>query len=668
MTHDEIMVAVDGEHSTSKPAADVRALLGVVEEAPKDNRQYARKNGLWVSISTSDPAEAIHAAAAKTSLSDADELGVVDSDDGWTLKKITWSALKTLLNGIYALAGHTHSGTYEPANSNIQSHISSTSNPHSTGYAQVGADPLGAAVSAVNGHTSTFDHTKLHTEATVSGPGISIVAQEISLNIGSGANQVASGVHNHSGVYEPSGTAASEVSQHESEYDHSLLHAAATVSGPGISIVGQEISLSIGRGVNQVASGSHTHTLSQITDAGEMAYEEDAPNDGKQYARKSEAWEEVASASGTCDRGINQCRITLESGVAVSTTDQTAKTTVYACSKEGGATTEFQISLLGTDNTTWATHSTAQLSIGTTTTRNGTTTNGSKVISGLAKTSDLVVGQEVTGTGVGASAKIASIDSATQITTDVNSTASATVSITFKCPASKNYDLFLMNIAGTPTLVFGPVWTSDTARATDLTQKDGVAVLSGAFSVGGTSYAEGRLRHVGAVRTTATPGQTESSYGGGTTVSPKRFISSRDNQVELDMMINEDTDGTYNSATWRQYRGQADNQVEFITCVPTVVHARASAFFTHLVGTNSAEAGIGLDRTNAIDNTYGAFGGTGIANGGEGVGFDRQVGAGYHYLAFLQRTINAGGACTFHGTGTSGFASQKTQLSAEVRG
>ncbi len=37
-----------------------------------------------------------------------------------------------------ATSGHTHAGVYEPANANIQSHISSTSNPHSTTAAQVG--------------------------------------------------------------------------------------------------------------------------------------------------------------------------------------------------------------------------------------------------------------------------------------------------------------------------------------------------------------------------------------------------------------------------------------------------------------------------------------------------------------------------------------------------
>lgn len=46
-------------------------------------------------------------------------------------------------------------------------------------------------------------HAQLHDAATVSGNGISITGQQISLSIGTGATQVASGDHNHSGVYQP---------------------------------------------------------------------------------------------------------------------------------------------------------------------------------------------------------------------------------------------------------------------------------------------------------------------------------------------------------------------------------------------------------------------------------------------------------------------------------
>ena len=56
---------------------------------------------------------------------------------------------------------------YEPKNSNIQVHISSTSNPHSTTAAQVGAAPSSAGVTNGNSHDhdggdgAQINHTKL---------------------------------------------------------------------------------------------------------------------------------------------------------------------------------------------------------------------------------------------------------------------------------------------------------------------------------------------------------------------------------------------------------------------------------------------------------------------------------------------------------------------------
>ena len=87
-------------------------------------------------------------------------------------------------------------------------------------------------------------HAELHDAATVSGNGVSIVGQQISLDIGTGAAQVASGNHTHV-----------------------EFHDAATVSGNGVSITGQQISLDIGTGAAQVASGNHTHS-SFVGDAG----------------------------------------------------------------------------------------------------------------------------------------------------------------------------------------------------------------------------------------------------------------------------------------------------------------------------------------------------------------------------------------------------------------
>ena len=56
----------------------------------------------------------------------------------------------------------------EPANSNIQAHIASTSNPHSTTAAQVGADVLGAASSAQAFAIQRANHTGTQLSTTIS--------------------------------------------------------------------------------------------------------------------------------------------------------------------------------------------------------------------------------------------------------------------------------------------------------------------------------------------------------------------------------------------------------------------------------------------------------------------------------------------------------------------
>ncbi len=82
---------------------------------------------------------AILGSTEKVTPADSDHMGIVDT----VLKRIKWSsikaALKTYFDTLYATVSHNHNGTYEPANANIQTHISSTSNPHSTTAAQVGA-------------------------------------------------------------------------------------------------------------------------------------------------------------------------------------------------------------------------------------------------------------------------------------------------------------------------------------------------------------------------------------------------------------------------------------------------------------------------------------------------------------------------------------------------
>lgn len=61
--------------------------------------------------------------------------------------------------------------------------------------------------------------------------------------------------------------------------------------------------------------------------------------------------------------------------------------------------------------------------------QSGNTHSGTAVIDGLTSTTGMAAGMPVSGTGVGSSALILTVDSSTQITLDTNSTATATVTI-----------------------------------------------------------------------------------------------------------------------------------------------------------------------------------------------------------------------------------------------
>jgi hypothetical protein len=71
-------------------------------------------------------------------------------------------------------------------------------------------DPLGAADAAVADHEGDFTHSDIalntaarHVAVTISGNGLALAGQQLSLTIGTGATQVAAGNHGHAGVYSP---------------------------------------------------------------------------------------------------------------------------------------------------------------------------------------------------------------------------------------------------------------------------------------------------------------------------------------------------------------------------------------------------------------------------------------------------------------------------------
>lgn len=157
--------------ATMPPSAhtlDSHSNVNIATPSDGEVLKYQSATAKWINSvggSSFDLPGTIHAATSKTTPVDADETALTDSTSSFGLKKLTWAnvkaTLKTYFDTLYALTGHAHTGIYEPANANIQAHISSTSNPHATTAAQVGADITTSTTHAATSKTTPVDADEL---------------------------------------------------------------------------------------------------------------------------------------------------------------------------------------------------------------------------------------------------------------------------------------------------------------------------------------------------------------------------------------------------------------------------------------------------------------------------------------------------------------------------
>jgi hypothetical protein len=200
-------------------------------------------------------------------------------------------------------------------------------------------------------------------------------------------------------------------------------------------------------------------------------------------------------------------------------------------------------------------------------------------------------------------------------------------SLSLTMTSGKNYDVFLYDASGTLTLELSAAWTTDTARADALAWQSGVGwVKSGAAT---------RL-WLGTIRASGT-NTTEASFDK-TDTPAKSFVWNRYNRVRRTLKVIDSTNTwNYTTATWRQSRASANNQVEFvigdvmeISCIGYGITTNANAA--------GRATGIGIDSTSSPTGLPGYFSGlvsyTGAANQ---VSVARPpVVAGYHYVALLE--------------------------------
>jgi hypothetical protein len=226
----------------------------------------------------------------------------------------------------------------------------------------------------------------------------------------------------------------------------------------------------------------------------------------------------------------------------------------------------------------------------------------------------------------------------------------------------KNFDLFVVNDAGTVRLGTGPAWTSDTGRGTgagttELERKNGIwtnkvsmTLRFGSASGNTITVPANCGTYFGTMRTTA-DGQTESSLA-------KRFVWNANNRVARPMRALEATDSwTYSTAGWRQMNNSTANQLAMVFGLSE----DAVSATTHVViGTSTSTArvgrnGIGLDSTSAFaagnlpDQAVITSALTGVMSSS----YAGVPGLGYHFLAALEY---GGGADTQTWYGDNGAA------------
>lgn len=198
--------------------------------------------------------------------------------------------------------------------------------------------------------------------------------------------------------------------------------------------------------------------------------------------------------------------------------------------------------------------------------------------------------------------------------------------------ASKPYDVFCYDNAGTPTLEF-LAWTNDTTRATALAYQDGVLVKSGTPT----------RRYLGTFYTTATT-TTEDSVA-------NRYLWNYYSRVKRPMKRVESTASwNYTTATYRQANGSTSNQLNFVIGVnEDQVEASVAAMASNSSAQVYAGVSIGLDSTTtpAILSTPFQISNNGVAAGGT-ASYSGLVGIGRHYLSWLEISQTLG-TCTWTG-------------------
>lgn len=229
--------------------------------------------------------------------------------------------------------------------------------------------------------------------------------------------------------------------------------------------------------------------------------------------------------------------------------------------------------------------------------------------------------------------------------------ATAEISVAVPATTVTPFDVFIYDDAGTRKLETLD-WTNDTTRATAIVLQDGVYVKSGATT----------RKYLGTCRTTGVSGQCEDS-------EENRLVWNHYNKVPRKLKKRDtNTDWTYATATWRQARGDADNDVGLVVGVVGAWLSLHNRFmiFQDTAG-ERASCGIAEDATNRTDSdTHGQCFAGGNAIFEVNATLEKYPAIGYHYYAMTEWAESA--TATFYNNHTGPDYRIKSGLTGSIMG
>ena len=352
---------------------------------------------------------------------------------------------------------------------------------------------------------------------------------------------------------------------------------------------------------------------------------------------------------------VANVRLTLESGVPISTTSQSNKKTFYATPYYGNFLPIW-------NGSSWQDIEFSELTFPSTYvpgSLTGNVTSGSAVVTNISDTSELVVGQEFgDGTYLVSATTITSIDSSSQIHVSTNATGTASgvsfaVNLYGTNTSPTAFDVFCFDSgAGVPKLCVSKPWASTTARTDAISKKNGVYV--------NTNDLTGRLTAISANKATYLGTITKAVIGGfgfSDSFSERDVWNYFNRKLRPMYAIDANDTWNYSTAAYRQANAASQNQLNFVRGLDED-EAMANVFASVVSSGATArlcKAGIGLDSYTV--NSAVVFDGRGVttARADLKAAYVGYPGLGYHYLAWLEY---GGGVDTQTWTGDRGGDAQ----------